>query len=56
MTNFIYNYMKNLINAKFYATKEEAENKVMAFYAVYRLSDTEFAELMTLTNEKYPTE
>lgn len=53
--NFIYNYMKNLINAKFYATKEEAENKVMAFYAVNKLSDEEFMELMMLINEKYPT-
>lgn len=51
--NFIYTYMKNLINVKFYDTKEEAENKVMAFYAVNRLSDTEFAELMMLCEEKY---
>lgn len=53
--NFIYNYMKNLINAKFYATKEEAENKVMVFYAVNRLTDTEFTELMMLIEEKYST-
>lgn len=51
--NFIYNYMKNLINAKFYATREEAENKVMAFYAVNRLNDVEFTELMMLCEEKY---
>ncbi len=51
--NFIYTYMKNLINVKFYATKEEAENKVMAFYAVNRLNDTEFTELMMLCEEKY---
>lgn len=52
--NFIYNYMKNLINAKFYTTKEEAENKVMAFYAVNKLNDAEFTELMMLCEEKYP--
>ena len=55
MTNFIYNYMKNLINAKFYVTKEEAGNKVMAFYAMNKLNDTEFMELMMLIAEKYPT-
>ena len=51
--NFIYTYMENLINAKFYTTREEVENKVMAFYAVNRLSDTEFTELMMLIGEKY---
>lgn len=51
--NFIYTYMKNLITVKFYATREEAENKVMAFYAVNRLSDTEFTELMILIGERY---
>ena len=53
--NFIYKYMKNLINAKFYTTKEEAENKVMAFYAMNKLNDTEFTELMMLINTNYPT-
>lgn len=52
--NFIYNYMKNLITSKFYKTREEAENKVMAFYAVNKLSETEFTELMILIDEKYP--
>jgi hypothetical protein len=47
--------MKNLINTKFYKTKEEAENKVMAFYAVNKLNDTEFTELLMLCAEKYPT-
>lgn len=53
--SFIYNYMKNLINTKFYATKDEAENKVMAFYAVNKLTDDQFTELMMLIAEKYPT-
>lgn len=53
--NFIYNYMKNLINVKFYATKEEAENKAMAFYAVNKLTDDQFTELMILIADKYPT-
>lgn len=51
--NFIYNYMRNLIDTKFYTTKEEPENKIAAFYAVNKLSDAEFTELMTLINEKY---
>lgn len=51
---FIYDYMKNLINTKFYDTREEAKNKVNAFYAVNELNDTEFTELTVLVNEKYP--
>jgi len=53
--NFIHAYMKNLINVEFYTTREEAENKVMAFYAVNKLNDDEFTELMVLIDTKYPT-
>ena len=49
----IYNYLKNLINVKFYATKMDAEIKVDVFYAANKLNDEQYAELVVLINDKY---
>lgn len=51
---FIYNYLKNLITKKWYATKEAALTKVQAFYACEDLTDDQFVELRMLIEEKYP--
>lgn len=50
---FIYNYMKNLINKKWYATKEEALNKIQAFFAFDDLTEEQYMELRVLIEEKY---
>jgi hypothetical protein len=49
----MYKAMKILIEKKFYATAEIAQNKIDVFYAVNRLSDEEYTELTTLVQTKY---
>lgn len=49
----MFNAMKKLIQKKFYATAEEAQNKIDVFYAVNRLTDDEYAELTALIVEVY---
>ncbi len=53
---FIYDYLKNLINKRWYKTKEEALNKVQAFYAFNDLDDEQFVEIRMLVEEKYQEE
>lgn len=49
----MYNYLKNLINKKFYATAEEAQIKCDVFFAVNRLTEEEYIELATLVQTVY---
>lgn len=52
----MYTAMKKLITKKFYATAEEAQNKLDVFYACNRLSDEQYAELTALVAEVYGEE
>ena len=49
----MFNAMKKLITKKFYATAEEAPNKIDVFYACNRLTDDQYAELTALIEEVY---
>lgn len=49
----MYNAMKRLIERKFYATVDEAQNKLDVFFAVNRLTDVQYTELTALAAEKY---
>lgn len=49
----MYAAMKKLINKHFYATAEEAQNKIDVFYACNRLTDEQYAELTALIEEVY---
>ena len=45
--------MENLINNKFYTTKEEVEKKLSVFFAFNIVSQEDYSKLMQLTESKY---
>ena len=45
--------MENLINNKFYKTKEEIEKKLNVFFAFNVISEEKYTKLMQLTESKY---
>jgi hypothetical protein len=45
--------MENLINNKFYVTKEEVEKKLNVFFAFNVLIEADYTRLMQLTENKY---
>lgn len=45
--------MTNLINKKFYATKEDAIEKLDVYFAMSRIDETQYTELVMLAEEKY---
>lgn len=45
--------MTNLINKKFYPTKEEAVEKLDVYFAMSRIDETQYAELVMLAEKKY---
>ncbi|WP_252226966.1 hypothetical protein [Clostridium sp. ZBS2] len=47
------NIMENLINNKFYKTREEVDKKLNVFFAFNVLKEEEYTKLMQLTEEKY---
>ncbi len=49
----MYTNMKNLINAKYYEKKEEAEYKSSVFFAFNVITEEEYSELMLLIADKY---
>ena len=49
----MYSAIKRLIARKFYKTADEAQNKLDVFYAVNRLSDEQYTELISLVTETY---
>ena len=49
----IYNSMKKLIEKRFYATAQEAQEKLDVFFACNRLTAEEYAELTALIEETY---
>lgn len=52
----MYAAMKKLITKKFYATAEDAQNKLDVFYACNRITDDQYAELTALIEEVYGEE
>lgn len=54
MTNtVIVKLMTNLIQKKFYTTKEEAIAKLDVYFAMSRISEEEYATLVLLADEIY---
>lgn len=47
------NIMENLINNRFYSTKEEVEKKLNVFFAFNVIAEADYTRLMQLTEEKY---
>lgn len=45
--------LENLINNKYYSTKEEPEQKLNVFFAFNVLTQEEYTKLMQLAEEKY---
>jgi|GEM_PF-5014562 len=45
--------MENLINNKFYSTKEEIEKKLNVFFAFNVIIEADYTKLMQLTESKY---
>ncbi|OFS22986.1 hypothetical protein [Clostridium sp. HMSC19A10] len=45
--------LENLINNKYYSTKEEVEQKLNVFFAFNVLTQEEYTKLMQLVEEKY---
>ena len=52
----MYKSMKILINRHFYKTAENSQKKLDVFYAVNRLSDDEYTELIALVATVYGEE
>lgn len=48
--------MENLINKKFYKTKNEAVAKLDVYFAMNRISEEEYATLALLAEETYAQE
>lgn len=48
--------MENLINKKFYDTKDEAIAKLDVYFAMNRISEEEYATLALLAEEVYAQE
>ncbi len=48
--------MENLINKKFYDTKDEAVAKLDVYFAMNRISEEEYATLALLAEETYAQE
>ena len=49
----MFKILENLINNKYYATKEVVERKLNIFFAYNVLTEEEYTQLMALTEEKY---
>lgn len=52
----VYNAMYILISEMFYATADDAQNKLDTFYACNRLDDEQYAELTAYIEEVYGAE
>ena len=45
--------LENLINKKYYANKEDIENKLNVFYAMNKITDEEYSSLTLKVEEVY---
>ena len=52
-STMIVKLMTNLIEKKFYETKDEAVQKLDVYFAMNRISEEEYAELVLLAEEVY---
>lgn len=52
-SKLVVNLMTNLINKKFYDTKDEAIAKLDVYFALNRISEEEYAELALLAESVY---
>jgi len=52
----MYNILKKLITRKYYATREEAQERVDVAYSMQKINEAQYAELNALIEEKYPDE
>lgn len=52
----MFKIMKKLIGKRFYATKEEAQDKCDVFFAVGRITEEKYTELCTLIESVYGAE
>ena len=52
-SKLVVNLMTNLINKKFYNTKDEAIAKLDVYFALNRISEEEYAELALLAESVY---
>ena len=50
------NLLENLISKKYYANKELIENKLNVFYAMSKITDEEYSDLMIKVEEAYYVE
>ena len=55
-SKLVVNLMTNLINKKFYDTKDEAIAKLDVYFALNRISEEEYAELALLAESVYEPE
>lgn len=53
-SSVIVKMMTNLINKKFYDGKDEAIEKLDVYFAMNRISEEEYMELVMLAEEMYP--
>lgn len=53
-SSVIVRMMSNLINKKFYETKDEAIEKLDVYFAMNRISEEEYMDLVMLAEEMYP--
>ncbi len=53
-SSVIVRMMGNLINKKFYGSKNEAVEKLDVYFAMNRISEEEYMDLVMLAEEMYP--
>ncbi|MCR2023785.1 hypothetical protein NSB04_29375 [Blautia pseudococcoides] len=53
-SSVIVRMMQNLINKKFYDGKDEAIEKLDVYFAMNRISEEEYMDLVMLAEEMYP--
>lgn len=53
-SSVIVRMMNNLITKKFYETKNEAVEKLDVYFAMNRISEEEYTDLVMLAEEMYP--
>ena len=53
MNELLVKLLENLIAKKYYTNKEEIENKLNVFYAMSKISDEEYSNLILKVEEVY---
>lgn len=50
----MFNILKNLITKHFYGTREEAQAKVDTCFAMGKITQDQYSDLVMLVDEQYP--